>query len=863
MKKYTLVLLVLVVGIMMFIASCDNRTSEIPEYEITSVTASPDVIYADNSADVFSTISVLVKDDGEPAADVTVKLSSNIGSVPGTVITNASGVATAEFIDNGIVGYASIEAKVGDASNEVVVNVKESPDFLITNIQSSADTIYADNGITKSDIEITVRDQENFAVGNETVMFRCTNEDTGESFGNIIPNCKTDSTGIATTTFWDQGTVGNAKIEAFVGSSEGSINVNVIEEPDYLTPEIEAIGSIEVGTVVNVMVRFNYDNVEQSQVSDGTVVRLEVLGCDGFFQNNSSGGQEGNSLGNIVNLETSNGIVTTSLNVGTRAIANAAINAKIGTMISTESFDIKAGLPTTLTYEEFDENNDLSFVLQDAFNNPVRDRTITFETTLGFLDPPSDDTNDVGYAFTHFTAGIQAGTAEITAQYTGPIGDDGSGGSGGSGGAEEQGLQATAMIPVNAGVVNSMMFANNNQIIIDVAGTGGVESYEATVNLFDNNGNQIDTEDEIEVFFVLETAPEGAKIIVEGEEYFQGQEVGINSTYGHASVSVNSGFTSGTIKLTARIAETDDHSEIIASKTNIAIASGPAAQVQFAIGDNNSGEELGSGVWQVEVAATVNDAYNNPVSDGTVVFLSIPIEDENGNDCQPEEDEMDGDEFDDMMSSVSIDPVAFVGNESADGDSIKGVAFSSVTYDGRYSMKDVMFKVEIAIGNTDVLTSTPIVKLPFHSLNMDIAPTPEYVSWPGGSSDNSLKSTLIRVHITDGQATPINEVPIVFHGTLGMALCANTNDGDGDVFTELTGIQPITGNSTGYQLLDLDYNYPGIAQEGVIFKEWAFLKYECPAPPPPPGSTSATITAQVLGDNTTNTVTIILFRYFD
>jgi hypothetical protein len=387
---------------------------------------------------------------------------------------------------------------------------------------------------------------------------------------------------------------------------------------------------------------------------------------------------------------------------------------------------------------------------------------------------------------------------------------------------------------------------------MDVAGTGGMETYEAIINLFDSNGNPVTTNDTI--FFKLVNAPAGTYLTGELND---DNEVSVEAAYGQASITVNSGEVSGTVTLQARTVNANDL-EVSARSSNIAVAAGPAAQVQLAIGDNNSGEELGAGIWEVEVSATVNDMHGNPVKEGTVVYFSVPEIN------QPEEDNMEDDEFEEMLSSISVQPISRTGWENANGDSIPGVAYTTVTYDGKYSMREIKFQVEISVGDGTLTPSSDIV-LPFHNLSMDIAPTPGYVDWNDEGGGIEL-AACVSVEVRDGQNTPINQLTLNFNGSSGNPLMEHTNDsddhasGDGNMFTEMTGLMHVNWQPAGPEE---EYPYMGgITTPGRVYKLWSVPNYQVPDPGPQgPGQLPVDIFVQVLGDDTQDSVTIIWYKY--
>jgi len=834
-RRNLFVVLVLALSMMMLVTSCDKREGDTPNYEITNISASVGTIYADNSEAIYSDIFVQVENNGSPAENVNVNFSSNYGSLPGVVATNASGVAVAKFVDNGVAADAVITASVGEEEVTVGVKILPAPSFVITNIQSDVDSIYADNGITTANISIIVRDQENFAVTGETVLFRSTDVDTGDSFGNIFSNIRTDSTGVVTTTFWDQGDIGNAKIEAFVGSDTAFVMVRVADQPQLVDPIVQLNNTTPTVASVNGVEVF-VNNV-YGFVPDGTAVTL--IASKGEFQDGVSSDQQSNSLGGQIEATTVNGRVTAFLNVGTTA-GTGTITATLDGFVGSTDFTVLPGLPTQLVFEEYDatpimagsgDTRSLTVTLKDLYGNSVgAGKTVAFETNIGNLSLETTGTDPLGQATTVFSPGISAGSVEIKSTYQGQTGGDEN--------ADAVLVEATGHLTVNSSGVNSIRFATNTEVTMQVAQTGGVESYEAVVNLFDLNGNQVD--DDVRVWFKLLNAPVGTNINQEVFNVYT-DSTSVLASNGQASISVNSGIESGPIAIQASIVADETHNYIMASKANIVVVAGPPAQILVSIGDNNTGEDMGSGVWKVEVSATVIDQWNNPVQPGTVVYFSIP------------EDEQVDPEYDSNWG-ISIDPAAFVGNENADGDTVQGVAFTSVTYDGSYSMKNIVFKALTSNNTGGNVEEFSEIILPFHDINLDIAATPQHLDWVTGDNPNE-KVTLVRVEARDGQATPIDDLVLVFYGTLGHPMMENSMPFDADIYTETTGTTHVFSAGTGLPV-------PYTPYAGRVYKEWGFFKDECPAPTPAgPGTTTGTVTVQVLGDNTQNNTTIILFRY--
>ncbi|MFA7543564.1 MAG: hypothetical protein WCY84_04245, partial [Candidatus Cloacimonadaceae bacterium] len=93
---------------------------------------------------------------------------------------------------------------------------------IIHKMFASPDTIYADHNITYSTITVEVRDGEGFGVPNQVVQFKA------YPIGRILSYVSTDSTGIAKSTFWDDGESGVATITAIVRKFHDSVSDSLL-----------------------------------------------------------------------------------------------------------------------------------------------------------------------------------------------------------------------------------------------------------------------------------------------------------------------------------------------------------------------------------------------------------------------------------------------------------------------------------------------------------------------------------------------------------------------------------------------------------------------------------------------------------
>ncbi|MDZ4120931.1 MAG: hypothetical protein U1C33_00825, partial [Candidatus Cloacimonadaceae bacterium] len=112
---------------------------------------------------------------------------------------------------------------------------------VISKIYADVDTIYADMNYTSARISVQVKDGNGFGVPSQAVEFKT-------NIGRILSVVGTDSTGIATTTFWDNGDIGLATIEARVRNFHPEIADSVLSEVSATYP-ITVIPVPEVASI--------------------------------------------------------------------------------------------------------------------------------------------------------------------------------------------------------------------------------------------------------------------------------------------------------------------------------------------------------------------------------------------------------------------------------------------------------------------------------------------------------------------------------------------------------------------------------------------------------------------------------------
>lgn len=828
LKKARVILLAVIIPAILLLTGCDSREGQGINYEITSMSVSPNSLYADKEITTSAQVRVTVEDNqGFAAVGIPVSFEADLGYIQGKVYTDDYGVALTSFNDNGLVGMAHISAFIeGNKDHQVMrdsVEVLSNPHLKIKRITATPGIIYLDNGITFSTIEVLVQDQDGFGATNEDVYFRA-------SIGNIISRVTTDSSGIASTNFWDAGIVGTCNIDAFVGVTDTTITVVIAPQPEVIELNLDVVSNeITINTVRTI--EASAINVIGA-VPNGTSITFETQ--LGFFQTSAS---DNTYLGKSVTTTTSNGSARAFLNAGTQA-GTSLVTAEIdrdgeGTMLSDEATMIfMAGRPTQMTLIPKNADEVPQSILpvnspedlyvwayvRDSFGNPVRnDYVVLFTSDLGTIMSPVPVVEG-GIAVATYSAGIQAGVAQITATV--------------------DSAAASTAITIISDDVNSIQFINQAQISIDVQGTGGVESAELAVNLFDMNGNMIDESVEVWFKFLVRPEnnyPEGSNI--NNEVYNLSDSTSTISSNGMAVISVNSGTESGIIKIQAWCRNLEGQ-KIAASKPNIIVQSGPPNQCEFAIGGYDSGDDMGGGMWQVQIAALITDEWGNPVGNGTAVYYSL--------DPNP-----------DFASIVAAN--AYVGNENSNGDSLAGTAFSYLVYDGTYTNE--MVNVMVDVGSE--ISFEGELKLPLQNGEINMVCTPLHLDWiiPLDETDREV---ICRVTVFDSQQNPISNQRIVFTSSLGEP----TDDDIHPIESDIT--DPIILQSFDWDGLNDDNDifdgFTGWYQGnlGQLEKTVIFHRYECPPPGMnPPGQTQASLYANIFGTGTSVQGTITLYRYTD
>jgi hypothetical protein len=211
---------------------------------------------------------------------------------------------------------------------------------------------------------------------------------------------------------------------------------------------------------------------------------------------------------------------------------------------------------------------------------------------IGWISPTG--TTDSGVATVNYTAGKRVGTVYIKATF---------------GKAGQQIQNETSIYLTPADTVTSISIITDAPSI-QVKQTGGIEFTHLTAVCYDHNGNRVGGG--FPVIFQIMTSPGGGENL-DGRGL--GPDTVLTSSFGEATVTLNAGTISGTVRIRAL------SGTILSQSALVSICAGPPSHIS--LGAN----PLNIRGWDVvnatsQITCLVNDRYGNPVPDKTAIYFS-------------------------------------------------------------------------------------------------------------------------------------------------------------------------------------------------------------------------------------------------
>jgi len=802
-NKYIKIILLGLLAVLM-LAGCDTRKPtdvEGPEvnYNI-NLTSDRYVIYADNGKTVAKVTAILTNGEGEPLQGSTIVFSSLSGAIASNINTNSSGQAIATFDDKGQSGTdVRIIARYTDNSDNTVrdtvlidilpMEALVASFFATTTPTSGLVVVFQEDSTYSATVSANVRDSSGVAVKNVLVNYRVLEGmDVGYLDG---ASDSTNALGTSQVTFTNnEGQTGTIKIETFV-------NANTIQRLVLENPGVYDFGSLLKGTGTAAVVFSDTVTLEYSAgkmyflelntldttiyLDNGeTIARIYAVvkdennvGLDTIKVNFSAG------VGSISSPKFTNdaGIAETEYsdlgaNITEDVIAEVIAfvdHPFYGFIRDTVEINIRADNPNADTHDpdRIDlvadcvtlpdlEDPDcvtatrLTATVIDSSGYPVDANTlVTFETDIGVVTGLAV-TDENGVALSTFTVGDSAGIATIFAR-TGAIFD-------------------STLITVRPGGPTYIVIPPSTPNRIVVTGGFGIASTTIRAEVRDASGELTDLAYQV-TFELGPNVPAGANL------NGAGLSATVESNYGIASVTLNSGTQSGPIRVTAQV--NYQGNLIQATAIPVTIAAGPPAFIDADI-DINQIDPIGGGQYQAEMAARVWDKYTNPVEDSTQIYWHI----------EPD-------------SIASVIGGSFTYGENLNQDAYHGLAWSLLYWNSDRTFESIQVIAQTYGANGDTIqgyvnaAEDSTLLLPFYPGNLMVIPSIQFHDFQPHAAPPQVTVTLTAI-LTDYYNNAIKNGRILF-GSIGAASWdpLDPETGMPIVRTDNAGVAQITVNFDG------------------------------------------------------------------
>jgi len=665
--------------------------------------------------------------------NVQVDYSTNLGSLAFITVTDSAGVSTAKFYNNFENGIATITARIPGTPFEATTTVRCDQQRNISgtlNVSANVDFIYADNGLTFATLKATLKDQDDNAMTDRPVTFHA-------SFGSINPSVQTDTLGVATAYFVDQGMPsldenGNV-VPVTIYAKYRSMNlvdsVQVTIRPRNPVASITLSATklqLQAGSFDSSACRATCFLQSGNYAPAGTIVRFEVDQSNGQFTNESVPvGAYGVAesfyvAGQFVGEAVLRAVVA---NDGGGADSVVASNEVRINLLSGPPSGIRlSASPNFLNTNDPGMFSAITATVTDTAGNPVRQgELVTFSTDKGDVTP-SALTDTLGRAMARLTAGVESGVAVVTGTVT--LAGGGT-------------ITATATVTFIAGLPN-VIELSADPLQIAVAGTGGISTSTLRATVRDANGNPVERATTV-VFQLLNNPdwPLGCNL------NNRGAIDSARTANGLAVVSLNSGEQIGGKLVRAYTWRDPDSSSagldgiprndtVSVVLSTVAVVAGPPFQLDIDV--NDDGDDAGGGTWQIPVSARVWDVHRNPVADRIPVVFTVDPQ------------------------IATIDP-GFTGNDIGQGVTI-GIAYSWLRYHSVNTFDPITISAEVQAPD-GLITGERAHSLPLQDGVLSLQLDPQNWMFDRQRPNDTC---LVRVWaiLTDGHQITINNAPILF-----------------------------------------------------------------------------------------------------
>ncbi len=555
---------------------------------LSSINASPSAILA-NGVDQSTVTAKVVDNNLNPVSGVVIGFTTTAGTVQSQSITDNNGFATAVLTsDTSSTDInATVTAHLGTQSAQTVVVFQG----VTMNISASPGTILAD-GQSQSVITVILkRATSNIAVSGAVITF-------GTDLGTISNEATTNSGGVAEVSLTSGTATGTAHVVASYGAGISRTTTVVFQESVPSNLEVSATPTvITADGQSQSIIKATVSDANRNPVPDGTLVVFDIAEGSGTI------GRQRTTVG---------GVAATTLTSGTQP-DTAKIIGSVGSLADTvmvvyvvgavDRIEVTAD-PDSIPADGITTSRIRARVL-DTKNNPIEGVTVEFSASVGDI-VQSVRTNSEGLAEAEYSSKV-VGLATITAEVGGVFG--------------------TTSIQVIPGGPYSITITYEPHFIY-VRDCGKNQTATIYAEVLDEKNNPVANGTLVK--FSIYASP-GADSVEGGR---LSSKLAIPTVEGVAQVSYISGIRAGASRIRADVTADADGNPVSPSvmgiSTEIVIFAGPPyienindpSSSHLSVGVEWGKQNMWHWIETSEITVLVGDKYNNPVQEGTAVYLT-------------------------------------------------------------------------------------------------------------------------------------------------------------------------------------------------------------------------------------------------
>ncbi len=532
-----------------------------------------------------SMISVTVHgDSAKPVAGGMVRFSTSWGQIASSMMTDENGQTSVSL--RGEASLTDVTAHVTATYDTLTREADVIFEGVELTVGASPSSILADGQSTSQVTAILKKSASKVAIPNVTIIF-------GTDLGTIASQAITNSEGVARASLTSGRTLGTAVVMATYGHTLNAVTSVLFLEsvPSFLQASANPTILPADGQSQSV-IQATVTDAHHHPVPDGTVVQYSIIQGTGSIENQAP--TAGGIASSTLTSSTTPGVLL--VRVSCQSLADTvSVTCSVG---SVHRISV-AATPPSLPADGITKSLIRAAVF-DAQNNPVEGVIVEFTASIGNIIG-SVRSNASGFAETEFSS-TAVGLATITAR-AGSL----------------SGFTTVQVIP---GPPFSMTLSYAPHFMY-VRECGKNQTVTIFADVRDEKNNPV--ADGTYVLFSIYASP--------GEGDALSSENPLPTVGGIAQVSYTSGIRSGTVRIKAEVTDasgTPVSPFVSGISTEIMIYSGPPFIEDTAMTDSTDTHmtvvtsRLNIWAWVDTTVVTilVGDKYNNPVQEGTAVYLT-------------------------------------------------------------------------------------------------------------------------------------------------------------------------------------------------------------------------------------------------